>query len=159
MANVNYFKNVETLEDVWEKLIENLQEIDPKNRSFKTMTRQYEKEYLKHISNHTNKKGEPYIEKFETPPDKFLNIILGIFMMDGVQLERVGTWLWASGNTKTHREDLIKLGFWWNKKRLVWQWHDPAQGKGRNSKKGTKALKAVHGNVVIKANAEEEGAA
>ena len=160
MANVNYFKNVETLEDVRVRLIQNLQNIDPKSRSFKTMVGQYEKAYAKHIADHINKKGEPYKENVETPSEEFLNIILTIMMMDGVTLERVGTWFWASGNTKSYKTELKKLGFWWNQKRAVWQWHDKkAEGNGWKSRKHSAVIKAIYGETVIKSEAEEEGAA
>ena len=160
MANVRYFKNVATLEDVRVRLIQHLHEVDPKSRRFKTVISQYEKAYEEFRSAHVKKNGEPYIERASTEPDEFLNIIINIMMMDGVNLERVGTWFWASGNTKTYKAELKKLGFWWNKDRLVWQWHDKnAEGRSRKSKKNSGLIKAIYGETVIKADAEEEGAA
>lgn len=158
MGRTNYFKNVETLEDVRVRLIENLQNCNPRYPSFKTMLGQYEAAYNAHSADHVKADGTPYKAAVSTSAEEFLHIITSIMAMDGVQVDRVGTWFWASGNTKTYKAELKNLGFWWNRNRGVWQWHDPKEGKYRPSKKGSGLVKAIHGVTVVKA-ADDESAA
>lgn len=42
--------------------------------------------------------------------------------MDDVKIELIGTWVWASGTTKPHKEELKKLGMLWHSKRGRWYW-------------------------------------
>ena len=156
MANVKYFKDVETLEDVRVRLIAHLQEIDPKSRKFETMIRQYEDACKKVGEIHENQKGEKYKKAVSTSPEDFALLVMKIMSMQGVSLERVGTWFWASGNTKKYKSELAKMGFWWNRQRTVWQWHDPSEGKYRKSKKSSGLLKAIYGTMVIKGEEGEE---
>lgn len=44
--------------------------------------------------------------------------------LDGVTVELIGSWLWASGDTKPIKEELKAIGFYWNRERVLWQWHD-----------------------------------
>lgn len=155
MANTAYFKNVETLEDVRVRLIEHLQKINPKSGKFETMIKQYEKACEKVGDVHANQKGEKYKNSVSTSPEDFAKLVIKIMAMQGVSLERVGTWFWASGNTKAYKSELKELGFWWNKQRSVWQWHDPSEGRYRKSRKSSGLLKAIYGDTVIKASEEE----
>ena len=47
--------------------------------------------------------------------------------MEGVTVEENGSWLWASGDTRPHKEELKELGLRWSKKRSAWYWK-PAAG-------------------------------
>jgi hypothetical protein len=48
-----------------------------------------------------------------------------------VSVERIGDWLWVSGDTKSIRDELKVLGFHWGSKKKAWYF------KGRESKRGT----------------------
>ena len=47
--------------------------------------------------------------------------------MESVTVEESGSWLWISGDTRPHKEELKALGCRWSKKRSAWYWK-PANG-------------------------------
>ena len=49
--------------------------------------------------------------------------------LNGVTVTESGTWLWASGDTKPHKDALKALGFRWSKKRTAWYWKGDASAK------------------------------
>jgi hypothetical protein len=57
--------------------------------------------------------------------DKIGEVIRSGILDSGVEVYLIGTWLWAMGETKPHRETLGKsgLGFSWSQKRQAWSWH------------------------------------
>lgn len=75
--------------------------------------------------------------------------------MGGVTLEIIGTWLWATGDTRPHKDTLKAMGFWWNAKRACWQWH-VGQYHSRRSPLSTDALRRVYG---VYARADSDSAA
>ena len=40
--------------------------------------------------------------------------------LKGIEVSTQGTWIWAAGNTKEHKETLKSLGFRWSRKRGAW---------------------------------------
>lgn len=50
----------------------------------------------------------------------FPEFVEAISNMADVELEIEGTWMWVSGNTKPHREELKKFGLRWAPKRKMW---------------------------------------
>lgn len=72
----------------------------------------------------------------ETPED-FINIVNELFRLDGIMIELCGRWLWISGNTKVHKDQLKALGCKWSQNKQMWSWHFPEDGAIR--RKGKKA--------------------
>jgi hypothetical protein len=42
--------------------------------------------------------------------------------MNGVTIEILGTWIWATGETRPHKEALKALGMIWHSGRVAWYW-------------------------------------
>ncbi len=40
-----------------------------------------------------------------------------------VKLEVIGSWIWASGNTRPHKDFFKSLGFKFSGKKAAWFWH------------------------------------
>lgn len=107
MANVSYFKGVQTLEDIRVKLIENLKELDSDSGKFQTMMEQYNKAWLKVGENHKSRKGKIYAKRIDSiSPKDFASMMQRILAMDGVEIKNEGTWFWVSGNTEAHKKEL-----------------------------------------------------
>lgn len=53
-----------------------------------------------------------------------LNLILAL---EGLEIEICGKWLWVTGDTKTHKEKLKELKFFWSKLKTAWYWRDKDQ--------------------------------
>lgn len=56
-------------------------------------------------------------------PEAFREAISKIIHLDGVVIELCGSWLWLSGKTYEHREEIKKAGFEWSKTKKEWYWH------------------------------------
>lgn len=52
---------------------------------------------------------------------KQVNAIIGL---DGVVIELLGTWIWVTGNTYTHKDKLKALGFHYASKKQAWYFHN-----------------------------------
>ena len=54
---------------------------------------------------------------------------------DSITIEVCGSWIWVSGNTYPHKEELKQYGLKYASKKKQWYWHNEAFRK-----KGKKAL-------------------
>lgn len=71
-----------------------------------------------------------------------------IINLEGLEIEIIGTWLWVSGDTKTHKEALKEAGLKWNGKLEKWLFVG-SKSNGR----GTMAMDQIrekHGSQVVK---------
>ena len=108
------------------------------------------------MNKHKNFKGEEY-EK--APKDgvkdfkELINVLLG---MSGVTIEVCGTWMYVSGNTKEHKEELKENGFKWASKKKVWV-KPPEGSKNYRNKKSRwemSKIREVYGSHIVE-DAEE----
>lgn len=51
---------------------------------------------------------------------KVKQAIEAIIALDGLEIEVVGVWVWVSGETKKHKEELKKAGYHWHPKKAKW---------------------------------------
>lgn len=65
----------------------------------------------------------------------------------GLVLEVCGTWLWASGNTKEHKEVLKSLGFHYASKKQMWYWKSPTEQRKRGRTIPMQAIRDTYGSV------------
>lgn len=72
-----------------------------------------------------NSEGEIYTSKKEVSeaPEDFKTIISTLIVLEGIEIELIGRWIWITGNTKEHKETLKKLNFKWCRKKGAWSWH------------------------------------
>ncbi len=141
-----YFSNIKTLEDVREQFLAYLATT---KRPSKAFFEQYLENAVKYQSEHISMAGKQYQKSAKTAPDEFAAMVLAIKNMQGVKLELVGRYLWASGATYNFKSELKKYGFIWNRKRSVWMWEDLGNGKGLKSSLDTDSLKAKYGASTI----------
>jgi hypothetical protein len=78
-----------------------------------------------------------------------LNTVLNqLFVLDGLDIEVCGNWIWVSGNTKAHAKELGKngIGCYWSKKKSAW-YYRPAdyKSKGRGAW-SMDEIRAEHGS-------------
>ena len=75
-------------------------------------------EKLKHV--HKTKDGKRYEKETNETSGMFKDIIDKLLRMNGVEIEIIGCFIWVSGNTKPHKEEIKALGFRWHSKKKVW---------------------------------------
>ena len=68
-------------------------------------------------------------------PEQFRSVIEKIINLPGIIIELCGSWIWVSGDTRTHREALKAAGMYWAAKKKMWYWRAPEDAHhGRGSK-------------------------
>ena len=64
--------------------------------------------------------------------------------LDGLIVEIIGAWVWASGDTRTHKDVLKAAGFWWMHHRKMWAYKGKASsGRGELT---LEEMRARHGS-------------
>ena len=144
----NYFSNCKSLEEV-KKHYKNLAFINHPDRGGETeRMQQINAEYesiMKNPSFAFSKQSEEEQAEFIKYPE-IINQIIGL---NGIVIELIGNWIWLSGNTYPHREQLKKIGFYFASKKVMW-YYRPEDYKSSNTKpKSIEEIKLKYGVDVI----------
>lgn len=59
---------------------------------------------------------------------EFREIVTLLLKLDGITVELCGSWLWISGETKKHKEQLKAARCRWSSSKKMWYWHHPEEG-------------------------------
>lgn len=121
---MRFFKNIETLEEL-KKEYKRLVLINHPDRggdeeTMKAINAEYDEMFkiVGHV--HKNKEGEKYTKETTETPEQFKEIIEKLIRMSGVEIEVIGSFIWLSGNTKEHKEEIKALGFRWHSNKKMW---------------------------------------
>lgn len=155
-----YFKDCKTQEELKKEYHKLCKQLHPDNggniEEFKTMKAEFETAWANVGNVFRTAAGETYTKQTEETAEMFENIIENIIHWTDCNIEICGTWLWITGNTYNHRDDLKKMRFGWSKKKSAWYYH-----KERYHKKGRRELemddiRAMFGSSPIKPNPQPE---
>ena len=113
----------ETLEDLKRVYADEYSEVRYDVDLLKDLNLAYEDNFDAVRCMHRTKGGKVY--STESAPNHegvawFPEFVEAISNMKDVEYNIEGTWLWVSGNTKPHREELKRLGLRWAPKRKMW---------------------------------------
>lgn len=61
-------------------------------------------------------------------PDEYRAIIFALLQMDGLVVELCGSWLWITGETLQHKDELKRIGCHWSASKQSWTWHHAEPG-------------------------------
>lgn len=112
------------------------------DEEMKTLNAEYETLFDRVKNIHVNKNGETYERETEETPEAFQALIAELLKMDGIEIEIIGCFVWVSGNTKLHKEQLKALGFKWHSKKQHWY---KSPGGYRRWGKGEYTLDEIRG--------------
>ena len=56
--------------------------------------------------------------------ENFSDIISKIVFLNGINIEIIGSWIWATGQTYQYKNNLKEAGFKFSGKKLSWYWHE-----------------------------------
>ncbi len=125
-----YFKNVQTLDELWKQYKDLLKKYHPDNGGSEEATKAINVEYKKLFKilkdnhsrqitadsnakiNHSSYGNSCDNMKYDFTEDELLREMLQkVIYLSDITIEIIGAWLWISGNTYPHRKELKELGF------------------------------------------------
>lgn len=104
--------------------------------------------------------GRDHVYTYRDDLEKDLVNVIDLLLqqrMQDVDILLVGTWIWVEGNTRPYKDVLGRqgLGFFWNAKRRVWQYHTGTYRTHGNTA-STEWLKGIYGVTRITADDTEQ---
>ena len=79
-------------------------------------------------------------------PSAFIAIIDKLIKLDGLNVELCGEWLWISGNTKPHKDELKAAGCFWAAQKNMWYWRPFWAAHHGKSSKSMSDIRAKYGS-------------
>ena len=121
---MKYFANIKTLEELkkeYKKLaLENHPDRGGDVEVMKAINAEYDIMFNRVKDIHVNAKGETYTKENTETPSEFKDIIDKLIRMEGLEIEIIGCFIWLSGNTKAHKDNIKALGFKWHSTKKMW---------------------------------------
>lgn len=72
-----------------------------------------------------------------------------IIHLNGITIELVGYWIWVTGETRLHRDELKKAGFFFAPKKLAWYFRTGEYKVAKGGKKSLDEIRSKYGTEVI----------
>lgn len=148
---MTYFTNCTTQEELKKEYRRLCKELHPDNggdaKEFVKMREEFEQ-----IGNteawrtFKNKEGETYTKDVKESPAEFMATIEALLKLDGVIVEICGTWLWITGDTKPHKDEIKALGGRWSKNKNAWYIHREPFRKKSKSQLTLDDIRAMYGS-------------
>lgn len=124
MFNGRYFIKIETLEDLKKQYRKLAMEHHPDRGGdveiMKLINAEYDQAFAQVKDIHKNKDGETYTKENPETASEFKDIIEKLIRMKGIEIEIIGCFIWLSGETKAHKDEIKTMGFKWHSKKKLW---------------------------------------
>ena len=123
---MKYFNNPQTLEELKKQYRELAHKHHPDSggseEAMKDINGEYHALFPKLKDKHQTKDGTTYTAKQESneTAEQFIDLINELMRMDDIVIEIIGCFVWVTGNTKPHKEQLKALRFKWHSKKSAW---------------------------------------
>ena len=128
-----FFKGVKTAEELKKAFRELAKKHHPDcggdAEIFKALRAEYARVWEQVKNHHVNAEGEHYEKETEETPEQFMDIVSSFIHFDDLTVEVIGSWLWVTGNTQEHREELKAAGLKWAGRKQAWYFHFGAYRK------------------------------
>lgn len=122
-----YFENVKTAEELKKRFREIAKKLHPDcggdAEEFKRMRQEYSDAWERVKNHHVNSEGEHYEKETEEAPEEFMDIISKFIHLEDLTVEVIGSWIWVTGNTQEHREELKAAGLKYAGNKKAWYFH------------------------------------
>lgn len=81
---------------------------------------------------------------------EYIEIINKLLHIGGIEIELCGSWLWISGNTREHKDELKAAGCRWAKNKMMWYWKpDGSKPKSRKGGSSIEEIRIKYGSEII----------
>ena len=153
---MKYFENCQSLEEAKKLLkslarqhhpdmggsVEVMQDI---NNQFDEFCKNFVKQNYGFKSADTEN-SEMHEGSFDDIPEEFYNIIMELLKIDGIVVELIGRWIWISGDTYNHKEQLKSFGCRYAKNKKMWYWHKDEDFSFNRRKMSIDEIRSLHGS-------------
>lgn len=85
-------------------------------------------------------------ERTEETPEEFREAITKLVMIQDVEVELCGRWIWVTGDTYPHRQELREAGCRFSRKKSAWYWHSPKDGFRYRGHKSLQEIRDAYGS-------------
>ena len=160
---MKYFKNVTTAEELKRQYRMLVLEYHPDRNGNQEAMAEINREYeylLRTIGNiHEKEDGTTWEEKSDFDrhtcdindiDDGFRETLLKLLRIKDIEILLVGSWLWISGKTREHKEEIKMAGCRWSAPRKKWYWHKADGRRHHASKKDFEAICNTYKTYAIK---------
>ena len=80
----------------------------------------------------------------------FREALCNLLLLNGLEIEICGRWIWITGNTFPYKAQLKEAGCLWSSNKKAWYWRNAAYGRSRNRKEwNLNMIRAVYGHEKI----------
>ena len=159
---MKYFKDLNSMEAVKKQYRKLAMKYHPDRggdeETFKQINNEYEEAMEIAKANETKKaktkKEEDFIKSQYTNSKNFRSIIDKLIVLEGIEIEITGTWLWLRGNTYKYKEYLkSEFNAQWSKSKKCW--FISPEGKNFRKTRGYKgksmsSIRSTYGSTKIK---------
>lgn len=159
---MEYFKNINTLEELRKQYKELLKQYHPDTPNGSTEATQainaeYDKLFKQLKNKHESKqtstdgaKADFNANKYDFEADEKLREVLQkIINFANINIEIVGCWIWVDGNTYPYKNDLNALGFKWASEKKKWYFHTEAFRKRSKRKLSMDDIRNLYGSTEV----------
>lgn len=166
---MRYFNNVGTLEELRKQYKELLKKFHPDNPNGSTESTQeinaeYDKLFQILKDKHDSKtagsqdnKSSYEDMKWDFAEDEKLREMLNkVIHFSDITIEIIGQWIWLSGNTKPHKQELKDFGFRWASKQMVWYYHSEAFRKKSHKVLSMKKKRDRYGSTEVETEGRKQ---
>lgn len=143
---MKWFNNPRTIEELKkqyrELAVKHHPDMGGKTEDMQEINNEYDVLFERLKNTHSTAEGQTYTAKEETAetPEEFKDIIEKLIHINGIEIEICGSWVWVTGDTRSHKEELKASGCRWSKNKCAWYWH--AEGY-KKAHKGTYTLDQI----------------
>ena len=156
---ITYFngcKSIEEIKRLYHKLaMQNHPDLGGKLETMQAINNEYDivAEQFKNI--HENASGETYESEEQQNneiPSDFRDMINNLIHMEGIIVELVGKWIWVTGNSYQHKDNIKKMGFKYASTKKAWFWHNPEDSTVNRKKMSLEDIKTKYGCTSFQTN-------
>ena len=115
--------------------------------TMKVVNNEYDTLFPKLKDVHKTKEGKTYTARQASTEtaEQFKDLIDRLMKMEGITIEVIGRFVWVTGETKPHREQLKVLKFQWHSKKVAWYLAPEDYRKRSRKEYGLDEIRSMYG--------------